>query len=124
MHKLAFKAAEASHCAGDQGKFWEMTHRLFENQRNLEPWTAHAEALGLNVDEFQSCMDSDKYAALIRKDMEQAQKAGATGTPSFVLARTDPGDPGKVTGLSFIRGAQPFAVFKQQIEQALTEVGE
>jgi hypothetical protein len=41
------------------------------------------------------------------------------GTPSFVLARTDPNDPSKVEGISFIRGAQPFKAFKAQIDQAL-----
>ncbi len=49
IHKQAFKAAEATHCAKDQGKFWEMHDRLFANQRKLEPWSAHAEALGLDV---------------------------------------------------------------------------
>jgi protein-disulfide isomerase len=53
--------------------------------------------------------------------MAEAQKAGATGTPSFVLATTDPADPTKVKGLAFIRGAQPFAAFKAQIDAALGE---
>ena len=39
IHKNAFKAAQAAGCAGEQGKFWEMHDRLFENQKALEPWT-------------------------------------------------------------------------------------
>jgi len=49
IHKLAFKAAEAANCAGEQGKYWEMHDRLYASQQNLEPWTAHAEAIGLDV---------------------------------------------------------------------------
>ena len=53
IHKLAFKAAQAAHCAGEQGKYWEMHDRLFENQKALEPWAPHAEAVGLDVAEVR-----------------------------------------------------------------------
>lgn len=121
IHKDAFRAALATHCAEDQGKFWEMHDRLFANQRAIEPLKGHAEALGLDVVAFESCMASEKYADAVRKDMAEAQKAGATGTPSFVLGRTDPADPTKVKGITFIRGAQQFAAFKTEIEKALAE---
>ncbi len=119
MHKLAFKAAEASRCAGDQGQFWEMHDRLFLNQRALEPWSGHAEALGLDVAQFDECMAAGKHAKAIRNDMAVANSAGATGTPSFVLGVTDPNDPKKIKGLKFIRGAQPYATFKAEIDKAL-----
>ena len=96
-----------------------MHDRLFQNQRALEPWSGHAEALGLDIAKFDDCMSNDKFAASVRHDMGEAGKLGATATPSFVLARTDPKDPKKVTGLTFIRGAQPFASFKAQIDSAL-----
>jgi predicted DsbA family dithiol-disulfide isomerase len=98
-----------------------MHERLFANQRALEPFTPHAEALGLDVAKFEECMSSDKYADLVREDMNVARSAGATGTPSFVVALTDPDDPTKVEGISFIRGAQPFNAFKTQIDQALAQ---
>jgi len=60
LHKFAFKAAEAARCAGEQGKYWEMHDRLFANQTTLEPWTPHAEAVGLNVPRFEACMNSVK----------------------------------------------------------------
>jgi len=101
-----------------------MHDRLFENQRSLEPWSAHAEALGLDVPAFDACLESEKHAESTRRDMAEAAKAGATGTPSFVLGATDPDDPTKVRGLVFIRGAQPFATFKAQIDQALAELEE
>lgn len=121
MHKLAFKAAQASHCAQEQGKFWEMHDRLFANQQALEPWSSHAEALGLDVAQFDQCMSSGKYAEAVRSDMAEARKAGASGTPSFVLGMTDPEDPSKVKGIAFIRGALPFDRFKSEIDKALGE---
>lgn len=119
IHSLAFKAAEASHCAGDQDKYWEMHDRLFVNQRNLEPWDAHAAALGLDVEAFQACLDEGEYVEAVRRDMAEAAKVGATGTPSFVLGRTDPADPSKVEGISFIRGAQAFPAFQSHVDAAL-----
>jgi protein-disulfide isomerase len=119
IHKLAFKASEATHCAEDQGQYWEMHHRLFEKQKALEPWSAHAEALGLDVAAFDECMSSGKHAESVRADMKEAAKVNITGTPGFILGLTDPTDPLKVKGLSFIRGAQAFPAFKTQIDQAL-----
>jgi protein-disulfide isomerase len=123
LHKQAFLAAQASHCAGDQGKFWEMRDRLFQNQRQIEPLAGHAEALGLNVEQLNGCVDGEKHAEAVRKDLSEARKAGATGTPSFVLAKTNPSDPTKVTGISFIRGAKSFSEFKVEIEAALEDLG-
>ncbi len=96
-----------------------MHERLFQNQRALEPWSGHAEAIGLDVTTFDECMSSGQHAKAIRADMAEASKAGATGTPSFVLALTDPDDPSKVKGVSTLRGAQPFAAFKSAIDSAL-----
>ena len=100
-----------------------MHDRLFKNQRALEPWSGHAAALGLDVAAFDACLDSGRHANAVRRDMAEARKAGATGTPSFVLAKTDPADPTKVTGLAFIRGARPFDAFKSEIDKALREQG-
>ena len=96
-----------------------MHDRLFANFRNLEPWSGHAEAIGLDAAAFASCLESGKHAEAVRADMAEARKAGASGTPSFVLAETDPADPTKVKALAFLRGAQPFAAFKAEIDKAL-----
>ena len=122
IHRNAFKAAEASHCAAEQGKYWEMHDRLFENQRALEPWSAHAEALGLDVDAFTACLDSGKFDKTIREDMQFAAKAGVRGTPGFLLAKVDPKNPDKIIGITSLRGAQPFPTFKAAIDQALEQV--
>lgn len=100
-----------------------MHDRLFANQRALEPWTGHAEALDLDTAAFEECLGSDRHAGAVRKDMAVARKAGATGTPSFVLGLTDPADPGKITGLTFIRGAQPYTAFQAEIDEALKALG-
>ena len=89
--------------------------------KTRRPWSAHAEALGLDVAAFDACMESDRHAEAIRVDMAQAQQAGATGTPSFVIATTDPDNPSKVTGVTFLRGAVPFANFKVALDAALED---
>lgn len=118
-HKLAFKAAEATHCAGDQGKYHEMHDRLFANQKALEPWSGHAEALGLDVARFNACMSSGQFASGIRQDKAQADKVGITGTPTFVVARTDPSNPQQVKGITSIRGAQAYAKFQAELDKLL-----
>jgi protein-disulfide isomerase len=120
IHKFAFKAAEATRCAGEQGKFWEMHDRLFSNQKALEPWKPHAEAIGLDVSQFEACMNAGKYAEAIRKDMAEAQKAGINGTPGFFLAYTDP-TSSRVKTVARLTGAQPFSAFKAQIDKLLAE---
>jgi predicted DsbA family dithiol-disulfide isomerase len=96
-----------------------MKTRLFENQKALEPWSGHAEALGLDVAAFEACLENGTHAEAVRADMKEAQKVGITGTPGFVLAKTDPNDPRKAKGLVYIRGAKPFPSFKAEIDKAL-----
>ena len=121
IHKEAFKAAEAAHCAGEQGKYWEMHDRLYNNQRALGPkdLPQHAQALGLDVPKFQQCLESGKHAARIRKDLEEGQQAGVTGTPGFFLGLTEPNDP-RVKVLRVLKGAQPYSSFKNTIDALLS----
>lgn len=121
IHKNAFKAAEAARCASDQDKFWEMHARLFANQQALAPTNLpkHAQAIGLDMPKFQQCLDGGKYAAEIRKDLAEGQKAGVTGTPGFFLGITDPKDQ-KVKVSRVLKGAQPYASFKEAIDSLLS----
>ena len=109
FHPEAQKAAEASECAGEQGKFWEMHDKLFENQASLSAanYKAWAVELGLDAGAFNTCLDSGKMAQETQKDMLDGQKAGIRGTPGFLVN-------GKV-----VSGAQPFAVFAAIIDEAL-----
>ena len=121
IHPQAFKAHEAANCAGEQGKYWEMHDRLFANQNalGLKDLPNHANALVLEMPKFQQCLDSGKYAAKIRKDLADGQKAGVQGTPSFFVALTEPND-GMVKAVRVIRGAQPYTAFKEAIDSLLS----
>jgi protein-disulfide isomerase len=120
IHPQAFKAAEAAHCAGEQKQFWEMHTRLFANQRALGPGDlpAHAQALGLNVPAFESCLASGRHAPRIRRDHAEGQKAGVTGTPSFFLGVIQP-DGSTVKVARVLKGAQSYAAFKEAIDTLL-----
>ena len=120
IHKAAFAAAKTVRCAGEQGKYWEMHDRLFANQKTLEPWNPHAEAIGLDVKTFETCVGSNKHDAAIRRDMAEAQKLGVSGTPGFLIGRTDPRSS-KVKIAAALRGARPFADFKTEIDNLLAE---
>ncbi len=119
LHKLAFKAAEACYCAGEQGRYWEMHDRLYANQQALESLETHAEAIGIDAPKFQECLNSGKEAMQIRRDMAEGQKAGVTATPTFFLAMTGPDS--KIRTVARITGAQPFATFKAAIDKLLGE---
>lgn len=121
IHPQAFKGHEAAHCAGEQGKYWEMNGRLFANQKAMSPkdLSDHAQALALDMPQFQQCLDGGKYAGKIRQDLTEGQKSGVQGTPTFFLGQTEPNDS-KVKVVRIIRGAQPYAAFKQAIDSLLS----
>ena len=120
IHKSAFGAAKAARCAGEQGKYWQMHDRLFSNQKELEPWAPHAQAVGLDLTAFDACVASDKEDSAIRRDIAEMQKLGITGTPAFLIGRTDP-KSSKLTILAALRGARPFADFKTELDKLLAE---
>ena len=122
IHKSAFGAAKAALCAGEQGKYWEMHDRLFANQKELEPWAPHAQAIGLDITAFDACVASEKEDAAIRREMAEVQKLGITGTPAFLIGRTEP-KSSKLTILAAVRGARPFADFKTELDKLLAESG-
>ncbi len=109
FHKNAQKAAEAAECAGEQGKYWEMHDYLFQNQDYLavENLKGYAKDLKLDTAKFNDCLDKSKMAEEVSKDLADAQKYGVSGTPAFFIN-------GKL-----ISGAQPYNVFKAEIEAAL-----
>jgi protein-disulfide isomerase len=125
IHPHAFKAAEAAHCAGEQGKFWEMHDRLFKNQQFLtvNQLPVHASALGLDALRFQQCLVEGTYAAQIRKDLQDAVHAGARGTPTFFVGVLDSQSTGKVA-ITILSGAQPFAAFQRTLDAMLSDVAE
>ena len=98
-----------------------MHDSIFRDQKKMQvdDLREKAQLLGVEMSAFNSCLDSGKYEQEIKKDISDGTKAGVRGTPSFVLGKTDPS--GSVKGI-FIRGAQPTAYFKNQIDQLLKQV--
>jgi len=120
IHPQARKAAEAAHCAGDQGKYWEMHDLLFQNQQALAPEQLpdYAKRLGLDTTAFSACLDSAKHAGAVQQNYGDGTAAGVRGTPSFVVGRTRPDNT--VEGLLIV-GARPLADFRQEIDRLLNE---
>ena len=116
------KAAEASRCAGEQGKYWEMHDQLFVNSTALEmiDLVRYATALNLDLIKFQECMDSGRYTNEIRKDISEGQKAGVRGTPIFFVGVSE-GEDTKIKVPKVIRGAKPYIEFKEAFDSLLLQ---
>jgi protein-disulfide isomerase len=87
IHPHAQKAAEASLCANEQKKFWEMHDAMFQDNKNLEVDALKQKASALKLDRasFDACLDSAKYAAAIKKDTLAGAGLGVTGTPAMFI---------------------------------------
>lgn len=92
MHRDAMRAAEAGHCAADQGKFWPMRELLSENPGKLsEPDVlGYAAKVGLDVKAFGACLTSGKHREAVRSQIAEAGALGIQGTPSFIVGKTTP----------------------------------
>jgi protein-disulfide isomerase len=109
MHPKAPKAAEAAHCAGDQGKYWEMHDKLFTPGAKLElaDLKAHAREVGVDGAKFDRCLDSGEKAKDVEANKKAGDEAGVSGTPAFFIN----GRP--------IAGAQPLEAFTAIVDQEL-----
>lgn len=108
-HPGAQEAAEASHCAHEQGKYWEYHDLLFENQgkTGFEDLMGFAGGLGLDTDQFSECMASHKYKPKVDSDFREAFEIGVYGTPTFFIN-------GQV-----VVGPKTFNEFRQIIDSEL-----
>ncbi len=114
FHQYAQKAAEASECADEQGKFWQYHDILFEKQQEwssggVSKLKEYAIGLGLDSKKFDECLDSGIYANEVQKDIEDGQNYGVSGTPAFFI-----------NGIE-VSGAQPFDVFQKIIDSELNK---
>ncbi len=111
FHANAQKAAEAAECAEDQGKYYEMHDKLFEQgvSGGVTAFKQYAKEIGLNTATFDACLDSGKHTSEVQKDFQDGQRAGVSGTPTFYI-----------NGQQLV-GAQPFEAFQQIIEQELNK---
>jgi protein-disulfide isomerase len=109
FHQHAQKAAEASLCAHEQGRFWQLHDAMFQNQQALEVASLKAKAaeLGLEAGAFDACLDSGKYADEVQGDVRAGTAAGVSGTPAmFINGR-------------FISGAVPLEQITEVIDDEL-----
>ncbi len=117
FHRQAKPAAHAARCAGEQGKFWELRHLLVVNGNRLTPSaiTEHARSLSLDMEPFQTCMDSGRYHKAIDRDAADARAIGVTGTPSFVVGASG----GDIIHGRRLEGAKSYGTFEREIKVLL-----
>ena len=101
-----------------------MRDRLFNSQNALtaDHLSPIPGALGLDVQSFQRCLDSNRYVAKIRQGLAEAQKGGVRATPSFLLGVAEPA-VSRVRVVKMISGAQPYTIFQEAIDSLLSSKG-
>ncbi len=115
FHKEAMLAHQAARAAGEQGRFWEMHDQIFRRPYllNRSMLDRYARELGLDMERFQTAVDSGKYQDAIREEFAYGVSlAGPSGTPTvFINGR-------------LIMGAYPYDVFRQIIDEELARIAE
>lgn len=93
-HSQAEKAAEASECAAEQGKFWQAEKLFYQKQSDLsvKALKGYAQQLGLDTNKFDECLSSGAMAARVQQDMADGNAVGVVGTPTFFVGHQ------KITG--------------------------
>ena len=113
------KAAAASYCAEEQGKYWEYHNLLYGAQEGIDNGWANSDrlrafafSLDLDMDLFNSCIDSGKFNKRVQANVNEARNQGATGTPTFFIINSE-GQQQKIVG------AQPYSVFKNVLDSMI-----
>jgi protein-disulfide isomerase len=109
LHPEAIKAHEAARCANEQGKFWAYHDKLFASPPKSTPeiFKGLAKELDLEIAKFETCFDSGKYQSAVKKDIEEGNRLGVSGTPAFFIN-------GRL-----VSGAQPLDAFSRVIDDEL-----
>lgn len=112
-------AAQAAHCAEEQGKYWEYHDALFSNWNGENTgWASmhnlkrFADNVGLEHKSFNECLDSGKYASKVRHNTDMGRQLGVTGTPTFFIFKSE-GDAQKIVG------SQPYSTFNTVLDSML-----
>jgi protein-disulfide isomerase len=113
MHPNAQKAAEASLCAHDQGKFWPMHDLLFQEQSKLglADLKDKASRLGLDRGAFDACLDSGRYEERVKEEMKEGASAGVSGTPALFI-----------NGIPLPGGALPYEAVVKAIDEEIARI--
>jgi protein-disulfide isomerase len=114
LHPDAPRAAEASLCAAEQDRFWDMHDLLFREQvgTGAAELRAKAEHLGLDRAGFDSCLDSGRHAGRVEADIREGTREGVTGTPALF-----------VNGIPLEGGAVSYEVVAAAIDEELVRLG-
>ncbi len=117
IHSAARPAAEAAHCAGEQGRFWRMHDLLLGVQADLSPKgiDGFARTIGLDMKRFDACVAAHKYSADIARNLAEADRLELNGTPSFIIGRMV---NGVLTG-ERVAGALPYDDFNAGLKALL-----
>jgi protein-disulfide isomerase len=118
FHPNAPAAAMAARCAGDQHKFWEMRDAMMlDTATDLSPDSIlkYGQKTNLDMTAFRGCLSDKKYTDAIKKDTADAGTLGISGTPSFVIGKTDKNE---IAGVRIV-GAVPYTVFDSAIKDLL-----
>ena len=115
-YKGSMQAAVASHCAAEQGKYWEYSKEIFKNFKpepqhwiNLDSLITFANNIQIqDIGKFKSCVESNKYQNQIQESGTLAKQLGITGTPSFVILKND-----KIA--TTFPGAVPYEYFENTL---------
>lgn len=109
LHPQAQLAAEASRCAGEQGKYWEYHDLLFANiaKQSRDDLIGQAHSLNLDEKQFDACLSSGRYKPQIEQDIQLGTRSGVVVTPAFFI-----------NGI-FLSGAQPATAFQKIIDEEL-----
>lgn len=92
MHSHARVAAHAAACANEQGKVWELHQVIYARQSEWSParnaagkFSDYAKEVGLDVNRYDECMKSAKFAGRIQASVDEGNKLGVSGTPTFLI---------------------------------------
>ena len=115
----SINAAHATHCAQEQGKFWEYHDTLYNNWAGENTGWASSKHLlgfakqaGLNEEQFNQCMISAKYTNIIQASVTNAKDLSLSGTPDFFIIGAD-------NSVTKVVGAQPYEVFDEIFKSEL-----
>jgi protein-disulfide isomerase len=117
----SYSAALASECADEQGKFWEYHDMLFQNQQgensgwaSREKLKEFASEIGLDRQQFDSCLDEEKYKPIVERDLAMVKELDLSTTPSFLIIKSDG------TEMEILTGAHPFPSFRALIDKKIS----
>lgn len=125
FHQNAPKEAEAAECARKQGGdsvYFKYHDQIFTKTTSngtglaLDQLPVIAKELGLNVNKFQQCLDAGEFKDEVEKDLADASKFGASGTPTFFIGKST--SNGEIDGIKVV-GAQPYSTLKTIIDELL-----